>query len=214
MKTAYGLNIPVDLSEICQPDRMAILIYDMQVGIVSQIDDGIQIAKGCQELLAAARGKGYRVFYTRHLFLPHASAGVGQLRRAMIWQRRDNPLETKPLYAPASEAAQIVPQLHPLDSEVVVDKITMSAFEGTYLNLAFRDLGVQAFAIAGIALEVGIEPTVRQALDLNYIPVLISDLCGSRTEKLHQRSIESLNSTGEVVVVSIRDLLSQLTAHR
>jgi nicotinamidase-related amidase len=193
---------------------MAILIYDMQVGIVSQISTGNQIVKGCQGLLAVARAKGYRVFYTRHLFLPHPSAGVGQLRRAMIWQRKDNPLETNPAYSPSSEAAQIAPELRPLENEVVVDKITMSAFESTYLNLAFRDLGLQAFAVAGIALEVGIEPTVRHALDLNYIPVLISDLCGSRTDELHRRSIESLNSTGEVVVASSRELLPQLTAHR
>ena len=39
MTTAYGLDIPTTLSTICRPERMTILIYDMQVGIVSQIGD-------------------------------------------------------------------------------------------------------------------------------------------------------------------------------
>ena len=191
---------------------MAILIYDMQVGIVSQIDGGDRIVKGCQMLIGTARAAGYRVFYTRHIFLPHRSAGVGQLRRAMIWQRQQDPLKTKPAFLPSSETAQITLPLGPLETEVVVDKITMSAFEGTYLNIALRDLGMQAVAIAGIALEVGIEPSVRHALDLNYVPVVVSDLCGSRTEELHRRSIESLKSTGEVLIMSSQDLISQLKA--
>jgi biuret amidohydrolase len=214
MTSAYGLEVPMSLPEICQPERTAALIYDMQVGIVSQIDNGDQIVKGCEALLAAARAGGCRVFYTRHIFLPHQSAGVGQLRRAMIWQRQEDPLKTQPAYLPSSEAAQIAPQLRPLETDVVVDKITMSAFEGTYLNLALRDLRMQSIIIAGIALEVGIEPSIRHALDLNYIPVVVSDLCGSRTRELHQRSLEALKSTGEVLVVSSEELIPHLSAHQ
>ncbi len=214
MTTAYRLDIPTSLPDICRPGRMAILIYDMQVGIVSQVGNGDQIVKGCQTLLAAARAVGYRIFYTRHVSLSHQSAGVGQLRRAMIWQRQEDPLKTKPAFLPSSEITQIAPPLRPLETEVVIDKITMSAFEGTYLNIALRDLGMQAIAIAGIALEVGIEPSVRHALDLNYIPVVVADLCGSRTEELHRRSIDALQSTGEVLVVSSHDLIPQLKAQQ
>ena len=45
--------------------------------------------------------------------------------------------------------------------EAILDKITMSAFEGTPLSIALRDCGLIAFAIAGVAVEIGIEPTVR-----------------------------------------------------
>lgn len=214
MTAAFGLDIPTELLAICRPERMAILIYDMQVGIVTQIEDGDRIVKGCQTLLATARPGGYRIFYTRHISLPHQSAGVGQLRRAMIWQKQEDPLKTKPAFLPSSEIAQIVPRVRPLETEVVIDKITMSAFEGTYLNIALRDLRIQSVAIVGIALDVGIEPSVRHALDLNYIPIVVSDLCGSRTAELHRRSIESLQSTGEVLVVSSQELIPYLIARR
>ena len=179
MKSAYGLTVPADLQETCAPDRAAIVVYDMQAAIVPQIADGPSIVTGCRQLLAAARSSGYRI-HTRHIFLPNATAGVGQFRRAMVWQRKDNPLDTKPLFTATSPASQIVPELTPTENDVVIEKITMSAFEGTYLDIALRDANLVAFIIVGIALEVGIEPTIRHALDLNYIPILVSDLCGAK----------------------------------
>ena len=210
MKRAFGLQIPENLQDIVQPSRCALIIYDMQAGIVPQISSGLEIQKQCVLLVEAARKAGLRIFHTRHFFLPTAAAGVAQLRRAMVWQRTEEPQETKCFIPQGSPAFQIVPELKPLEDEIVVDKITMSAFEGTFLNLAMRDAGVDSFLIAGIALEIGIEPTVRQALDLNYIPVLIVDACGSKTEELKHRSLATLEETGEVFMASTGDIIELL----
>ncbi len=35
MEHGFGLDIPRTLEEVCDPRRMALLVYDMQVGIVS-----------------------------------------------------------------------------------------------------------------------------------------------------------------------------------
>ncbi len=85
-----------------------------------------------------------------------------------------------------------MPELSPLLSEAVSDKIAMSAFEGTFLDVALRDLGVNSFAICGIATEIGIEPTVRHGADLGYIPVVVEDACGAGDEGAGKRSLESL----------------------
>ena len=212
MKQAFGLQVPQDLHDVVQPSRCALIMYDMQVGVVPQISTGLEIQKQCASLLDAARKAGLRIFHTRHFFLPSPAAGVGQLRRAMVWQRKEEPQETKCFIPHGSPAFQIVPELQSHEDEVVVDKITMSAFEGTFLNLAMRDAGVDSFLIAGIALEIGIEPTVRQALDLNYIPVVVTDACGSKTEELKDRSLATLEETGEVFMATtanIIDLLNQ-----
>jgi hypothetical protein len=37
MKEAYGVSIPQTLEEVCDPERVALVVYDMQVGILSQI---------------------------------------------------------------------------------------------------------------------------------------------------------------------------------
>jgi biuret amidohydrolase len=202
MKTGYGLSIPESLSDLCDPATTAIMIYDMQVGIVPQIETGQAILAGCRNLADQSRAAGFRVVYTRHISLPNQWSGVAQLRRAMIWQRKDDPAGTQSPFLGASRAAQIAPEIAPQEGDIVVDKIAMSAFEGTYLDTAFRDLGINSFAVAGIALEVGIEPTVRHALDLNYIPIVLSDLCGSRSPELHAHSLHTLEHTGEVFFCS------------
>jgi nicotinamidase-related amidase len=208
MKQGYGLLIPEALADLCDPARTAIIIYDMQRGIVPQVSTGPQLVDGCRALLTRARPAGFRIFYTRHISLPNRAAGVAQLRRAMIWQRVDEAVGTQPAFLPDSASAQIVAELCPQQGDVIIDKITMSAFEGTYLNIALRDLGISAIAIAGIALEVGIEPTIRHALDLNYVPILFLDLCGSRSDDLRERSISTLQQTSEVLMASSADWLS------
>jgi nicotinamidase-related amidase len=59
-----------------------------------------------------------------------------------------------------------------------------------------RDCGLNTFAIVGIALEVGIEPTVRYAMDLGYIPVVVTDACGSRDKEAANRVLAGLQFTG------------------
>src|SRR5215467_12544606 len=196
MEREFGLDIPLTLAEVCHPQRTALIVYDMQVGIVSQIADGYQVVERVRGVLEAARSGGYRVFFTRHMSLPNEVAGVIQLRTAMAWQHVEHVDEVKPAFLRDTPGFQIASELTPLPSEGVVDKITMSAFEGTFLDVAFRDCGVNSFVIAGIALEVGIEPTVRHGMDLGYIPVIVADACGCGNRTAAERSLAALAFAG------------------
>ena len=95
---------------------------------------------------------------------------------------------------------KIAPDLTPLPREGVFDKITMSAFEGTWLDLALRDCGINAFVIVGVATEIGIEPTARHGADLGYIPVVVTDACGAGNEEAAKRSLESLKFMGDALL--------------
>lgn len=211
MKQAFGLSVPTALGDVLDPQRCGLLLYDMQAGIVPQIAEGQAIAAQCVTLLAAARAAKLRIFHTRHFFLPTRAAGVGQLRRAMVWQRKEEPADTVPFISQQAPGFAIVPELTPAEDEVVVDKITMSAFSGTFLEIAMRDAQLGAFLIAGIALEIGIEPTVRHALDLNLLPVVVTDACGSRTPKLKERALATLRETGEVMVATTAEVVALLS---
>jgi nicotinamidase-related amidase len=67
MKSAYGLSIPQTLEEVCDPQRVALLVYDMQVGILSQIKNADEVTRQILKVLTAARNAGVRVFFSRHL---------------------------------------------------------------------------------------------------------------------------------------------------
>ncbi len=196
MESAFGLNIPRTLEELCDRTRTALIVYDMQVGIVSQLPDGQSIIERVAVVRQAARDAGMRVLYTRHMSLPNEVAGVVQLRTAMAWQRVEHVGDVKPAFLRDSPRFQITPELTPDPTEAVFDKITMSAFQGTPLDLTLRDCGLNAFIIVGIALEVGIEPTVRHALDLGYIPIVVTDACGSRDQAASKRALDGLAFAG------------------
>jgi nicotinamidase-related amidase len=70
MQGAFGLNIPQTLEDVCDPTRLALVVYDMQVGIVNQIGNGAQITAKVLQVLEAARAARIRVFFTRHMSLP------------------------------------------------------------------------------------------------------------------------------------------------
>src|SRR5258707_7397426 len=179
MQRAFGLDIPESLDDVCDATRLALVVYDMQSGILNQIENGQQITDRVVRVLAAAREAGIRVFFTRHMSLPKELMGVAQFRMAMAWQGVKSPNEVKPWFLRDAPGFQLIPEMNPLPSEAIFDKITMSAFEGTPLDLALRDCSIDAFAIVGVAMEIGIEPTVRHGADLGYTPVVVKDACGS-----------------------------------
>src|SRR6478672_8094242 len=161
MKDIFGLSIPETLEEVCDPNRVALLVYDMQVGILSQIKNPEQITLQVLKVLIAARKAKVRVFFSRHLSLPKELMGMFQFRMTMAWQRTESPEQVNPWFLRDTPGFQIIPELEPRPSEGVFDKLTMSAFEGTWLDFALRDCGINAFIIVGVATEIGIEPTIR-----------------------------------------------------
>jgi nicotinamidase-related amidase len=209
MQRAFGLNIAQTLDDICDPARLALIVYDMQVGIVKQVENAQQITGRVLQVLDAARKAGIRVFFTRHMSLPRELMGVAQFRMAMAWQRVQSVEEVKPCFLRDAPGFALIPEMQPLPSEAIFDKITMSAFEGTPLDIALRDCGIDAFAIVGIAMEIGIEPTVRQGADLGYIPVVVKDACGHGHRDAAERSIASLEFAGDALFASVETICAQ-----
>ena len=205
---AYGLDIPRTLEDLCDPRRMALLVYDMQVGILSQIKNGAEITTRVLKVLSAARESGIRVVFFRHMSLPKELMGAFQFKMAMAWQRADSPEKVKTIFGRDNPAFQIIPELEPRPSEGIVDKISMSAFEGSYLEMALRDCGIRSFIICGIALEIGIDPTCRQGADLGFWPFLVQDACGFGNEEAAHHSIASLKHMGDTTISDVETICS------
>jgi biuret amidohydrolase len=210
MERAFGLNIPQTLDDVCDPTRLALVVYDMQVGIVKQIENGQQITDKVLQVLDAARAARIRVIFTRHMSLPKELMGVSQFRMAMAWQRVKSANDIKPWFLRDSPGFHLISELNPLPSEAIFDKIAMSAFEGTPLDMALRDCGIDAFAIVGIAMEIGIEPTARHGADLGYTPVIVQDACGFGQRDAAARSIASLEFAGDSFLTNVETICAHL----
>jgi biuret amidohydrolase len=153
-----GLEIPQTLVDACHPQHLALVVYDMQIGVLRQIDDGEAVTRRVREVLQAARTSGVRTVFVR--------------------------------------------------------QVTMSAFEGTPLDIVLRDCGVSAVAVVGVALEIGIEPTVRHAADLGYVPIVVTDTCGTGDRAAGARSLETLRFAGDTMLTDVAGFAEALAGHR
>ena len=207
-----GLEIPETLEDALAPARLALVVYDMQVGVLSQIADGDRVLANVSRVLEAARSRRVRTVFMRHYMLPGALAGVFQLRQAKTWQHASRAADTHSLIPHGSPGFQLAPSLAPQADELVLDKITMSAFSGTPLDLILRDCGIRAYLIAGVALEIGIEPTVRHSTDLGYIPIVVRDACGAGNPEAAARTLETLAFTGDAILTTTDEVCTTLAA--
>jgi biuret amidohydrolase len=203
MDQLHGLAVPQSLSDVCRPDRLGLIVYDMQVGIVEQITERDEVIERVHDVLEVARAVGVRTYFTRHVTLPVELMGASQLRMWRTWQRVDRLEDVRSPFLPDAPQTQIVPELRPNENEAVLDKLTFSAFAGTPLEIALRGAGVGAIAIVGVATEIGIEPTVRHAGDLGFIPVVITDACAAGDPVAGARAIETLRFLGDVLFTDV-----------
>jgi nicotinamidase-related amidase len=207
-----GLKVPQSLSDVCRPEHLGLLVYDMQVGILEQVADPNRVIQRVGEVLEAARAAGVRTYFTRHVTLPVELMGVAQLRMWRAWQRVDRLEDVRSPFLPGAPQTQIVPELRPTEREAVLDKLTLSAFAGTPLELALRGAGVVAVAVVGVATEIGIEPTVRHAGDLGFIPVVVTDACAAGNAEAGARSLESLRFLGDALLTDVAGFRDALAA--
>lgn len=198
-----GAEVPRTLGEACRPERLALVVYDMQAGILDQIDDRDRVVSAVGEVLDVARASGIRTVFTRHITLPVELMGTAQLRMWRSWQRVDRLEDVRSPFPPAAPQTQIVSKLAPNDREAVLDKLTFSAFAGTPLELVLRGCSVDVVTVVGVATEIGIEPTVRHAGDLGFVPVVITDACGAGDAEAGARSLETLRFLGEALLTDV-----------
>jgi nicotinamidase-related amidase len=189
------LEITRDLEEVIHPETTALLVYDMQVGIFEQAPTLRPVIESVASVIEACRAAGVRIFFCRHTSLPPNLMGRSQLRTAMAWQRVDSPEKVRSLFLRDSPNTALIPEATALPTEAVFDKLGMSAFAGTPLDMALRDCGITSVAIVGVVLEIGIGPTVSHAEDLGYVPVVIEDACGSVDPDARERVLAGMAGT-------------------
>lgn len=203
-----GSSLPPSYTDVA---RTALLVYDMQRGIAKQIADSERVVANCKAAIETARRVGIRIAYSKHMSPPRAWLGSTQLRTAMAWQRVQKPEDVKSWFVRGSEASEIEPELAPTDDDLVFEKFSMSALVGTSLEFALRDCAIINLVIIGIALEIGIEPTVRSATDLGFVPVVLTDACGWGNSAAGERSLETMKFIGEAILTDTKTFAAEMS---
>lgn len=185
------VDVPAEPSPLSLDlDRTALIVVDMQNAFASaggMLDlAGIDVAPA-REVIAnarmvceAARASGVPVVYLTIGYPPDMSTAGGpdspnpQKELALCLMRERPELRGK-LLTFGTWDFEIVDGLAPQSGEAVIVKSRYSGFHGTALDSFLRSRGIRNLLMLGIASNVCVESTLRDAYFLDYWPVMIAD---------------------------------------
>ena len=173
-----------------QAGETALIVVDMQNGFLKpggyfdQVGYDLAHAPGTiervQRTVAAARAAGMLVVYiqsgfdAKHLVVGGPSAPVWHKSEAQVLMRERPELAYR-LITEGTWDYELVDELTPADGELVVRKSRYSAFAGTPLDQVLRARRVRNLVLCGVAANVCVESTLREAYHREYFCLLIED---------------------------------------
>lgn len=141
-------------------------------------------------LLVAARGNGVPVIHTRVEYAPDGSDGG-------VFVRKVAALEQLFGGGPMSE---LMPEVAPVDGELVVTKQYASAFFATSLASTLVARGVDTVVLVGVSTSGCIRASAVDAVQHGFIPLVVRDAVGDRTEQAHNANLFDLQAKYAEVV--------------
>ena len=150
-------------------------------------------------VLSAARDLGMLVIHTREGHLPDLSdAPPAKVERGAPSLRIGDPGPMGRILIRGEAGHDIIPELYPLDAEIVIDKPGKGAFYATELGEVLQKYGIENLLVCGVTTEVCVNTTVREANDRGYRCVVLSDGCASYFPEFHEMGLKMIKAQGGI----------------
>lgn len=92
----------------------------------------------------------------------------------------------------------IIPELYPIDGELVVDKPGKDAFYATDLEHVLRQRGIKYLIVCGVTTEVCVNTTVRAGNDRGFECLVVADATGSYFPEFKRVALEMIKAQGGI----------------
>lgn len=153
-------------------EKAALLIIDMQRGFIEEnaameVAPGRKIIPNIQQLMAACRRLNIPVIFTRFIYSTKVPNLIGELHT----------LHKPPVGCclEGDPSAEVVSELSPQSTELIIDKHSYDAFHKTPLDYALRSLKKSQLIFTGVMTDICVLSTVTSALHNEYQTWTISD---------------------------------------
>jgi nicotinamidase-related amidase len=186
---------------VTDTDRTALLVMDLQSGIVDSLPGVEPLLDRSVAALDAARAAGLTVVFVRVAFRPGAPEASPRNASFAALAGSDRLDETR-------AATQIHPAVAPLSGEVVT-KRRVGAFSGSDLDVVLRAADIDHLVLAGIATSGVVLSTLRLAADLDYRLTVLSDACADRDDEVH-RVLTQKVFPRQATVVTVAEWIASL----
>lgn len=188
MQSLIAKPEPIDFD----PSKTALIVVDMQNGYCSPggyfSELGVDLAPtqsvipAIAELIRVSRSGGMQVIWFQNGWdAEQKEAGgpnsVNQLKGNSLKLMRKRPELYGKLLTKGGWDYELVKELKPESSDIIIQKPRYSGFTGTQLDSILRSRRIETLLVCGVATNVCVESTIRDAYFKEYYPVLVRDAC-------------------------------------
>ncbi|MGB7960150.1 MAG: isochorismatase family cysteine hydrolase [Nitrososphaeraceae archaeon] len=178
--------------------NFGLLVVDMQNGFVSKggsydqlgmnTEEYRKIIPKTKELLDFCRANLIPVFFTEAIREP---SGIDLLTRVhrLLPVTREERLKV-PICVRGTWDAKTIDEIKPADSDHVVIKRRDSAFQDTELRVWLQSERINTLIICGVDTSICVETSLRDAFNIGYDVILISDATASGINKHYETTLE------------------------
>jgi nicotinamidase-related amidase len=191
-------------------DHAALIIIDMQRDFVEPGGFGETLGNkvallqaiipATARLLGAFRAAGLPVIHTRECHRPDLSdCPPAKRERGKPSLRIGDPGPMGRILISGEPGADIIPELYPVEGEIVLDKPGKGAFYATPLGEILAERKIRQLVFAGVTTEVCVQTTMREANDRGFESLLATDATESYFPEFKKAAIDMIIAQGAIV---------------
>ena len=198
----------------------ALIVIDVQNGFVSKggsydmlgMDTSHyrEVIPRIRDLIRMCREAGVPVFYTQAV---REASGIDLLTKThkILPKSREERIKKRPICIRGTWDADIVDDIKPHENDHVVIKRRDSAFHDTETGVWLRSIGIDTLIFCGIDTSICVETSLREAFNIGYDVILVSDATASSSRKHYESTLENVRDYYGIIMDS-RELFHYLPA--
>jgi biuret amidohydrolase len=184
------------------PSRTAVILIDLQndiirnpngpfYGAIAEQVRNRQVVERVVRLTDQARAAGALIFFITVVRRQDYQDVVNQINEFVAAGKAPPPKQQVSLVE-GTTGAQLVDELKPQPADYVLVKKRRNAFHQTELDFHLRARNITTVAIGGVATDLGVENTVRDAWDRDYNVIVLDDISVAVPPTAHDYAISNV----------------------
>jgi ureidoacrylate peracid hydrolase len=192
------------LATLVDPRHSAVLVVDVQPVFTDEDDPVLPVLR---RFLAVAREAG-----VLRVFIRFVRADPPDQRWRELWEERCG-ADFVEMVAPNSPDAAFLSGFAPEAGDLEVTKDRYSPFICTKLADQLRSRGIETVLVTGFSTDVCVSSTARDAFQLDFRTVTLSDCCAAAEPARHEAALETLGRRFGRVCASDEVITAWQTQH-